>query len=66
MSETIKRQPIKTAYVMQITADENCTHCLGTGINAEQRYNLMFHRLDIEVTVCSCVRVVPRVAGEHA
>jgi hypothetical protein len=66
MSEIKKRQPVKTGYIMQITAEETCARCLGTGINAEQHYNATFRKLDIEVSVCSCVRVVPRLAGEHA
>jgi hypothetical protein len=56
-----KRRSVSDKYRMEITANEGCNLCRGTGISMEQTAFSGSRKIEIVLSVCMCVRVVPRL-----
>jgi hypothetical protein len=59
-----KRRDISDKYRMEVTAKEDCPNCFGTGIRIEQKANATWNRIEISLSVCMCVRVLPRLVAD--
>lgn len=58
------RRGISNKYRMEITAKEECQFCFGTGMRIEQSANKYSNKIEILLSVCPCVRVVPRLVHD--
>lgn len=59
-----KRREVSGNYRMMVSALEDCPKCYGTGIEFEQIPHPATRRLEINLAVCMCVRVVPILTAE--
>lgn len=58
------RREVSGNYRMEVTAAEGCPECFGTGIKMEQSASPLCRKIEIILSICPCVRVIPRmVAG---
>jgi hypothetical protein len=62
--EMSKRREISGKYRMEVTASEDCPKCFGTGIELEQTPNATSRRVEINLAICMCVRVLPRLVHD--
>lgn len=56
-----KRREVSGKYRMEVTASEECLHCAGTGIAIEQSFSGYTRKLEVLLSICKCVRVLPRL-----
>jgi hypothetical protein len=59
-----KRRSVSDKYRMEVTAKEDCPKCFGTGIEMEQRSSSASRKVEITLSVCMCVRVMPRLQAD--
>lgn len=59
-----KRRNVSEKYRMEVTATEDCPKCFGTGIELEQKPYPGSRRIEINLSVCMCVRVLPRLVHD--
>lgn len=58
------RREISGNYRMELTALEDCKECNGTGISLEQTHYKISGKLELNLKICPCLRIIPRlVAG---
>ena len=57
-----KRREISAKYRMEVTALESCDKCFGTGICIEQEPQGILRQINL--SVCMCVRVLPRLTSD--
>jgi hypothetical protein len=62
-SKPIRRE-ISRQYRMEVTAREDCPKCYGTGIELAQKPWPSQNRMEISLSVCMCIRVLPRLVAD--
>jgi hypothetical protein len=58
------RREVSGKYRMEVTAVEECVDCHGTGICIEQSFSSYSHKLEILLSICACVRILPRLSHD--
>lgn len=59
-----KRREVSGNYRMMVSALQDCEKCFGTGIELEQIPHAVSRKVEINVSVCMCVRIVPMHVAE--
>ena len=60
----ITRREVSGKYRMEVTAIEECADCHGTGICIEQSFSPYSRKLEILLSICACVRILPRLSHD--